>query len=47
MRSYLREKVKLGHRILPGGTQKDIQNKRSPEGLIEKVESIEQFVRSA
>lgn len=46
-RSYLEEKVKLDIVYRLEELKKDIQNHKSPEELIEKVESIELFVRSA
>lgn len=46
-RSFLEEKVKLDIEYRLEELKKDIQTHKSPEELIKKVDSIEQFVISA
>lgn len=46
MRSFLEEKVKLDIEYRLEELKKDIQTHKSPEELIEKLNSIEQFVMS-
>lgn len=45
-RSFLEEKVKLDIEYRLEELKKDIQTHKSPEELIKKVNSIEQFVMS-
>lgn len=45
-RSFLEEKVKLDIEYRLEELKKDIQTQKSPEELIKKVNSIEQFVMS-
>jgi len=45
--SYLEEKVKLDIEYQLEELKKDIQSRKSPEDLIRKVDSIEQYVMSA
>lgn len=45
-RSFLEEKVKLDIEYRLEDLKKDIQTHKSPEELIEKLDSIEQFVMS-
>ena len=45
--SYLEEKVKLDIEYQLEELKKDIQSRKSPEDLIQKVDSIEQYVMSA
>jgi hypothetical protein len=46
-RSFLEEKVKLDIEYRLEELKSDIQQKKSPEELIEKVNSIEKYVMSA
>lgn len=46
-RSFLEEKVKLDIEYRLEELKRDIQTHKSPEELIEKLNSIEQFVMSA
>jgi hypothetical protein len=45
-RSFLEEKVKLDIEYKLEELKKDIQTRKSPEELIKKVDSIEQYVMS-
>ncbi|MBI3584921.1 MAG: hypothetical protein HY096_13375 [Nitrospinae bacterium] len=45
--SYLEEKVKLDIEYQLEELKKDIQSHKSPEDLIQKVDSIEQYIMSA
>ncbi|MBI5681814.1 MAG: hypothetical protein HZC45_01360 [Deltaproteobacteria bacterium] len=45
-RSFLEEKIKLDIEYRLEELKKDIQKHKSPEDLIKKVDSIEQFVSS-
>ena len=45
-RSFLEEKVKLDIEYKLEELKKDIQTSKSPEELIKKVDSIEQYVMS-
>jgi len=45
-RSFLEEKIKLDIEYRLEELKKDIQIRKSPEELIKKVDSIEQFVMS-
>ncbi|MBI5047929.1 MAG: hypothetical protein HZB54_03115 [Deltaproteobacteria bacterium] len=45
-RSFLEEKIKLDIEYRLEELKKDIQKHKSPEELIKKVDSIEQFVLS-
>jgi len=46
-RSFIEEKVKLDIEYRLEELKKDIRTQKSPEELIKKVDSIEQFVMSA
>lgn len=46
-RSFLEEKIKLDIEYRLEELKRDIQTRKSPEELIKKVDSIEQFVMSA
>lgn len=45
-RSFLEEKVKLDIEYQLEELKRDIQSRKSPEELIKKVDSIEQYVMS-
>jgi len=45
--SYLEEKIKLDIEYRLEDLKRDIQKRKSPDELIEKVEDIEKFVMSA
>jgi len=46
-RSFLEEKVKLDIEYQLEELKKDIQTRKSPDELLKKVDSIEQYVMSA
>lgn len=46
-RSFLEEKIKLDIEYRLEELTRDIQTQKSPEELLKKVDSIEQFVMSA
>ena len=47
MRSFLEEKIKLDIEYRLEELKRDIRTRKSREKLIEKIDSIEQFVMSA